>query len=96
MKLSNYLFAGIVIFLTCAGLYFLVPAATEQRQSTRTLFELEQNLIQQEEEMERLKREITALRTDYRAIERVAREKFGWCREGEKIYHFDTVPAEVR
>jgi cell division protein FtsB len=40
-----------------------------------------------------LKKELAALRTDYRAIERVARERFGLCREGEEIYHFETPAA---
>jgi hypothetical protein len=36
-----------------------------------------------------LNRELRELRTDYRAIERVAREKFGMCKPGEEIYHFE-------
>jgi hypothetical protein len=41
-----------------------------------------------------LREQIHSLQTDPDAIERVAREKLGWCREDEKIYHFDPVTPE--
>jgi cell division protein FtsB len=57
---------------------------------------LEESLAAQRQELEELRRELAALRTDHRAIERVAREKFGLCREDEQIYHFDAAPAPAR
>jgi cell division protein FtsB len=89
MKLGNCIFTALVIILGCISLYLLLPSFTRLKESKQSLASLEKNLAQQEEQIQSLRAEIHALRTDYRAIERVAREKFGLCREGEKIYHFD-------
>jgi cell division protein FtsB len=84
---------AILIILCCVAMYFLLPAYTKYRETRSAVRELEQDLAEQQLEVQRLRRELDALRTDYRAIERVAREKFGLCREGEEIYHFDNPPA---
>jgi len=41
-----------------------------------------------DEECNDIKQLIRDLKENPRAIERVAREEFGWCREGETIYTF--------
>jgi len=94
VKYANYVFAVAVILLCCGGLYLLVPVFTDYRQTRESLYEIRQELERQDREMQVLKREITALRSDPKAIERVAREKFGLCKDGEKVYHFDAPPAE--
>jgi len=93
MRFRDYFPAALMIILSCVVLYFLVPAYTRYKQTRRTVTELQESLEAQELEIQRLRQELVALRTDYRAIERVAREKFGLCREGEKIYHFDAPPG---
>ena len=96
MDVRNYLW-GAVLLLTCGvALYLLVPAYSDFRRTRGDVSELKQSLALQEHEIQRLKREIRALRTDYRAIERVAREKFRLCKDGEKIYRFDDaeLPAD--
>lgn len=84
----------LLIFLTCASVYVLLPAYFEHQKTQADLADLDKSLEQQRREMRELQKEINALREDHRAIERVAREKFGLCREGEKIYHFDA-PAGI-
>ncbi len=93
MKVANYFFACMVMAVVCGGMYLLLPALTAYRQSSSTLAELTNTVAVQNVEIEALRREIEALKNDSRAIERVAREKFGYCRPGEKVYHFDT-PAK--
>ena len=93
MKLRTYIPVLIFVVVCGVALYFTFPAYITYRQTNRTVRRLEGELARQEEDARALRRELTALRTDYRAIERVAREKFGLCREGEKIYHFDP-PAD--
>ncbi len=89
MDVRNYLW-GTVLLLACGlALYFLLPAYSDYHRTKGDVSELKLSLTMQEHEIQRLQREIRSLRTDYRAIERVAREKFGLCKDGEKIYHFD-------
>ncbi len=48
--------------------------------------ELEDKIHRAEMEQKRLQAEVKALEGDPRAIERVAREKYGMIREGETVY----------
>lgn len=48
--------------------------------------EMERKLIEVEAEGRRLRDEVKALEEDREAIEKVAREKHGMVREGEKVY----------
>jgi len=85
-----------VLVLVCLGvgaLLWLGPVVRENRVTRESVARLQASLDRQTEEIERLNRELRALRTDYRAIERVAREKFGMCRPGEEIYHFEEPAA---
>jgi len=88
MKPRDYLLLFVLIVLCCVSLYFLLPAYGKYRHTRRTVYELRADIERQGREIEKLRREMGALRTDYRAIERVAREKFRWCKEGEMIYRF--------
>jgi cell division protein FtsB len=89
MSIRDCIFTGLLVTLCGAALYLLLPAYTEHRHAAEALSELRRNLAAQELEIQKLRLEMSALRTDYRAVERVAREKFGWCRDNEKVYHFD-------
>jgi cell division protein FtsB len=93
MTVRDWITAAILVVLIGFALYVLVPAYARYRDTRMTIHEMEQSLQQQEGELMELKKELAALRTDYRAIERVARERFGLCREGEEIYHFETPAA---
>ena len=92
MDVRNYLWGAVLLLACGVALYFLLPAYSDYHRTKGDVSELKQSLTMQEHEIQRLQREIRSLRTDYRAIERVAREKFGLCRDGEKIYHFDGTP----
>lgn len=86
----------IVLVLACLGLagaVWLGPVYRESRATRESIGHLQTSLERQAQEIERLNRELRELRTDYRAIERVARENFGMCRSGEEIYHFEEPAA---
>lgn len=93
MKAEQYLFASAVIVALCTVGYFLLPVYAEYRDAKRQQNKLEEQLMHLEYEYERVQEEIHALKNNPRAVERVAREKFGWCRPDEKIYHFDPPPV---
>ncbi len=89
MKLLNiFMFFCLVTVLLVGGLV-LYPHYCTYRNLRGDLSATEKTLAERQQEVMQLRKEIEDLRKDRRAIERVAREKFGWCREGETIYHFD-------
>lgn len=89
-RIGTYVFVMLFAALMIAGALFLLPVYRDYRAAKQDLVEVERKLTDQKERIVKMRREITRLKTDYRAIERVARERFGYCRDGEKIYHFDT------
>ena len=91
MNLRNAIWLAAAAAVCIGALYLLLPAYADYARTQEAVAELERSLRQQELEIQDLRRQIGDLRTDRRAVERVAREKFGMCREGEKIYHFDPV-----
>lgn len=93
MKAEQFLFTAAVILALCTMGYFLLPVYAEYRDARREQEKLEEKLMYLEYEYHRAQEDIHALKNNPRAIERVAREKFGWCRADEKIYHFDPPPV---
>jgi len=89
MKTKNTITIILLILIGSAALYFLVPAYARHREARADLAEIREALQAQKLEVDRLRNELHSLRTDYRAIERVAREKFHLCREDEEIYRFE-------
>jgi cell division protein FtsB len=89
MKLFSYIVWILFFVLLGVAIYMILPAYTDYRQTKLSLSEIEKKLAEQQRETAELRREIDDLRKDPAAIERVGREKFGLCRDGEKIYHFD-------
>ena len=78
---------GIFVLFVLAGLW-LLPAWREYRKTEQALDEVERRLLEHQSEIQTLKSEIHKLKTNPRAVERVARDKFGWCRPGETVYDF--------
>lgn len=86
-RISGFHFLIISVLLLWS-VYWLWPAWREQKQTARTLQKINQEIIQRQKVKEDLQASIHRLKTDPRAVERVARDKFGLCRPGEKIYDF--------
>ncbi len=89
MKADQYIFTTALILLACTLSYLLLPAYAEYQDAKREQQKLEEKLMRLDYQYQEIQEDIYALKNNPRAIERVAREKFGWCREDEKIYHFD-------
>jgi cell division protein FtsB len=89
MKARTLLVLFAVACLTIAAAVWLGPVYRDNQVTRESLSLLRQTLDRQALDIERLNQELRELRTDYRAIERVARERFGMCRPGEEIYHFE-------
>ena len=93
MKITNVALGSLLIAVICCSIYFILPAYTKYREHKRSLQKIEQEVRRRQEEKKALRRDVHALRNNPGAVERVAREKFGWCREGEKIYHFEDIES---
>ncbi len=89
MKNGDYVFVFLLVVIVCGCVYLLLPSYTRYNRARATVRELEEKSLQQDLQARELRNKIHDLKTDQNAIERVAREKLGWCREDEKIYHFD-------
>ena len=81
--LALAILAAIVFFL-------FTPDATEARRLRENIQNRREYLEQLQEESREARRTIEQLKNDDpSAIEAIARDKFGYCREGEEIYQVD-------
>ena len=90
--MKNIIF--IPLFLLFIWLSF--SALTEYNRYCTAVVEYESvdnELVQINGECKQIHQRINALKNNPKAVERVAREKFGWCREGEEVYSF-TSPSQ--
>ena len=80
----------IILLVVLSGwtFYTLVPRHMDYTNTRKDLAEIEAALLTEQKTHEDLRSDIHRLKTDKRAVEQVARDKFGLCREGEKVYDF--------
>lgn len=92
MKARHYIFSILLVTLLSVSAYYLVPPYLKHQQVQKRENQLRRSLGEARLERIRLKQDIHRLKTDPEAVERVAREKFGWCKPDEHIYRFEKVP----
>lgn len=78
---------GIFVIIFGGGAW-LYPTWNEYRLVKRQQIEKHREVREQEIRNDDLREDIHALKTDDRAIERVARDRLGYCRPNEKVYEF--------
>lgn len=88
MQTKHTLIALVCVAIVGFAVAWLLPAWRERERTREALAELEQQLLKRQTENAALRAEITRLKRDPATIERVAREKFGYCRPDEKVYDF--------
>jgi len=75
---------------------YYIPLIRKTRSFEREL-EAKQLALQKEEELNaRLNREIELLKNDPEYVEKVARDKLGYGRDGETIYRFESLEEQKR
>ncbi len=85
------LLAGAAYFAIFGGEYSLL-----ELRRVRTELEAERERLQEvQAEVDRLRARVDSLENDSATIERVAREKWGMIRPGEKLYRFDETPPDT-
>lgn len=89
MKVLNVFFLLLFLAVMAAAVFFVMPVYLRNNELKLEIADMEKSLAAQRLEIARLRAEKDALSKDNEAIERIARERFGLCREGETIYWFD-------
>ncbi len=85
---SPYLFYVVIILAFLAAGALLLPVYRDYRKRQSELAELKLELAKRRKECAELNNQVGALQSSPEAIEKVAREKFGYSKEGETIYKF--------
>ncbi len=88
--LNRHSLVAIFIFvILLGGGFWLVKPWQDYGRTQKALQSKEREIQQRQIDNDRLRREINDLKTDPQAVERVARDKFGWCMPTEKVYDFN-------
>jgi len=82
------LFYVVIIAVAIVSLAFLLPAYHQRNQMKTRVAELEMELAERDREAAAMRQFLHDLQNNPRAVEKVAREKFGLCQEGELIFQF--------
>lgn len=96
-RLLTILFYVVFATVAIASLTLLLPASRRLNLARERMATLETELAARNREVAEMRQFLHDLKDNPRAVEKVAREKFGLCREGETIYLYrgpaDQTPA---
>ena len=84
-------FIGVLLCLACVsgvGVWYL-PLIKSNQEWRKGILRLEAEVQREERLAHRIDAQVMALRTDPRAVERVAREKLGFVKPGETMIRFE-------
>jgi cell division protein FtsB len=87
--MKEHPFQSLAIFVGCLVFFYIVFNSSGVYQRVKLEHqksEMQEKIRVAEAEQQRLKDQSKALDGDHKAIEKVAREKYGMVREGEKVY----------
>ncbi|MCX8090170.1 MAG: septum formation initiator family protein [Verrucomicrobiae bacterium] len=84
----------LLALLLLIGVWYLPLIRTNERYR-QELLRLDAQIQREEETARQLKNSIEALRTDPRAVERLARERLGYARPGETVIRFEASPTNA-
>ncbi len=88
------IFLVFVAVLLVVAVWYLPLIKTNERYR-REILRLDTEIQKQEETGRQLKSSVEALRRDPKAIERLAREQFGYGKPGETVIRFDAPPTNT-
>lgn len=90
MTFRDFMLVVVLLGLAGVAVVALAPSLAEVRRLREEIAQLQEKQKAQEDRFVLLRQEMDDLqRGEARAVERVAREKFGYCRPGEEIIHMD-------
>ena len=95
MKKTDLLIIFFIVVLIVAAFVMFTPLLAEQSRLQDKISKLLQEQQKMKHDLSVLQKDIDALsKGDPKAIMRVAREKFNYCRDGEEIYQLQYITPE--
>lgn len=91
-RLIGFLIIAAVVTL---GAFSQLPLIKKNQRMREENLRLEQEIRKEEERAGDLQRQIHALNTDPKALERLARERLGYAKPGETIIYFEAQAPRV-
>lgn len=88
-KLTRVVIILIVAAIVLAVAVWYLPLIQQNERMRKEILRLNTQIQQNEESVKQLKTSMEALRSDPQAIERIARDKFGYAKPGETIIRFE-------
>lgn len=85
-KLEIVIITLFVLAIISGSIIQIIPVYLQKRQAEKTIQEKQQVLEKVQDEYRSIQQQIHDLEHSPAAVERVAREKFNYCRPGETIY----------
>lgn len=85
---STYLLLFVLALVFAAAAVLLLPVYRSYQKKKAELGTLTEQLNDKRDESARLKNDVADLQDSPAAVERVAREKFGLAREGERVIRY--------
>ena len=93
LKVCLFLLLAIVIVISFALIF---PAYNNLKKMTVRVSDLEKELEKRKNECSLLRRQLYDLQNNPKAVEKVAREKYNMCAEGETVYIYEDSPADKK
>jgi cell division protein FtsB len=91
--LTKLVVALVVIAILVLIFMLYRPLIDENERMRRDILKMDEEIKTQEMAVQELSTQIAILRNDTNTLERLAREKLGYARPGETIFHFDPPPT---
>ncbi len=87
INLSRWIVSGGLLFCFALMCYILFPKYKEYNNASKRTTLLKKQLRNSDGEIENLEKENSDLQNSPEAIEKVAREKYKYCKAGEIVYY---------
>ena len=88
---------GVIFLLLLAGLLgvavWYLPLIKQNERMRKQILHLDTRIQKEDETARQLRASIDALRSDPKAVERLARERLGYAKAGETVIRFDEAPT---
>ncbi len=88
---------GVIFLLFLAGLLgvavWYLPLIKQNERMRKQILYLDTRIQKEDETARQLRASIDALRSDPKAVERLARERLGYAKAGETVIRFDEAPT---
>lgn len=95
----SWLTQAVIVLVALAGLILIglayLPLIHQNERMRQEIFRLDADLQKQEQLSKQLRADIDALRNDPDTVARLVREKLGYAKSGETVFHFETNSASA-